>query len=241
MPGHERFVRTMVAGATGVDLFLLVIAADEGCCGALVHHMGHEHDAHAQARRNIDAWTREIKGRGVDAILITASGCGTTVKDYGWMFRHDPAYAAKAARVAGLVRDVSEYLASLDLSALPRASLPVKTVAYHSACSMQHGQKITDAPKTLLRAVGFTVKDPPEGHLCCGSAGVYNILQPELAGALKKRKLANIARTKPQLVAAGNIGCMTQLAGGLDVPIVHTVELLDWATGGPRPQGVDAV
>jgi glycolate oxidase iron-sulfur subunit len=213
----------------------VVVAKGEGCCGALVHHMGHEHDAHAQARRNIDVWSAEIDAAGLDAILITASGCGTTVKDYGWMFRHDPAYAAKAARVAGLARDVSEFLVGFDLAALPRAALPRKTVAYHSACSMQHGQKIADAPKALLRAVGFTVKDPPEGHLCCGSAGVYNILQPELAGALKARKLKNIAATRPDIVAAGNIGCMTQLQGGLDAPLVHTVELLDWATGGPPP------
>jgi glycolate oxidase iron-sulfur subunit len=214
----------------------VVIARDEGCCGALVHHMGREEESHAQALRNVKAWTREIEGEGVEAILITASGCGTTVKDYGWMFRHDAEHADAARRVAGLARDVAEYLASLDMSGLAlRDEAKGRVVAYHSACSMQHGQKITDAPKALLRAAGFVVKDPPEGHLCCGSAGVYNIMQPELAGKLRARKLKNIGRVKPQIVATGNIGCMTQLADGLDAPILHTVELLDWATGGPTP------
>ena len=215
----------------------VVVAKGEGCCGALVHHLGHEHDSHAQAKRNIDAWTKEIDGAGLDAILITASGCGTTVKDYGFMLREDAGYAQKAARVSALARDVSEYLATLDLGAPARETGQV--VTYHSACSMQHGQKITDAPKQLLRTMGFRVKDPAESHLCCGSAGVYNILQPEIAGQLKARKLANIARTKPEIVAAGNIGCMTQLANGLDAPLVHTVELIDWATGGPPPRAIE--
>jgi glycolate oxidase iron-sulfur subunit len=221
----------------GVDV---AIAKNEGCCGALTHHLGREAQAHEQAARNVDAWTREIEGEGLDAILITASGCGTTVKDYGWMFRHDPAYADKARRVAELARDVSEYLAGLDLSGLVwREDARGLVVAYHSACSMQHGQKIVDAPKTLLRTAGFVVKDPPEGHLCCGSAGVYNILQPQIAERLRTRKLKNIARSAPQIVATGNIGCMTQLAGGLDAPILHTVELLDWASGGPTPPALE--
>ncbi|MBL8587085.1 MAG: glycolate oxidase subunit GlcF [Methylobacteriaceae bacterium] len=215
----------------------VVVAKDEGCCGALVHHMGHEHDAHRQAKRNIDAWTAEIDGEGLEAILITASGCGTTVKDYGFMLRADAAYAEKAKRVSALTRDVAEYLTTLDLGAPTRAT--GQAVAYHSACSMQHGQKITDAPKTLLRAMGFKVKDVPESHICCGSAGVYNILQPEISGRLKARKQANIARTKPEIVAAGNIGCMTHLESGLGAPIVHTVELIDWATGGPTPRRLD--
>lgn len=225
----------------GVDV---VIAANEGCCGGLVHHLGQEDRAHLLATRMIDAWTAEIVRAPVDAIVMTGSGCGVTVKDYGWMFRHDPAWAEKAQRVAGLARDITEYLTQFDFAPLPRADLgAVRTVAYHSACSLQHGQKIVDAPKILLRAVGLTVKDPPEGHLCCGSAGVYNILQPELAGALRTRKLKNIASTRPDVVAAGNIGCMTQLQDGLakdgaGPPIVHTVELLDWATGGPRPSAL---
>ncbi|MFO1147624.1 MAG: glycolate oxidase subunit GlcF [Alsobacter sp.] len=216
----------------------VVLPKGEGCCGALVHHMGEENRSHAFAARNIDAWMREIEGEGLDAILVTASGCGTTVKDYGFMFRDVPAYAAKAARVSALAKDVTEYLATLELEPARRTG---ETVAYHSACSLQHGQQIRDEPKTLLKRMGFVVKDVPEGHICCGSAGVYNVLQPEIAGALQQRKIENISRTRPALIAAGNIGCMTQIENGLrkrgsDLPIVHTVELLDWATGGPLPE-----
>ena len=166
----------------------------------------------AAARANIDAWERERANAGLDAVIINASGCGTTVKDYGFMLREDPAYAEKAARIAALARDVTELLAELGLQPPERASDLV--VAYHSACSMQHGQRITAQPKDLLRAAGFTVKDIPEGHICCGSAGTYNLLQPALAGQLRERKLANIARVRPDVVATGNIGCMVQLAGG---------------------------
>jgi glycolate oxidase iron-sulfur subunit len=210
----------------------VVLPKGEGCCGALVHHMGREHEGHAFARTNVAAWTREIEGDGLDAIIITASGCGTTIKDYGHMLKDDATWAAKAARVSSLARDVTEFLATLALDPVRETGL---TVAYHSACSMQHGQKITDLPKKLLKGLGFTVKDVPEGHICCGSAGVYNILQPEIAGQLRERKVRNIERTKPQLIATGNIGCMTQIGKGTDIPIVHTVELIDWATGGPMP------
>jgi glycolate oxidase iron-sulfur subunit len=195
--------------------------------------MGREDQALAQARNNIDAWTAELEGEGLDAILVTVSGCGTTVKDYGFMLRTDEAYAAKAARIAALARDVTEYLATLNLQATP-APLPL-TIAYHSACSLQHGQKVVREPKELLSKFGFVVKDVPESHLCCGSAGTYNILQPELAGRLRDRKVANIERLKPDVIAAGNIGCITQIGGGTAIPVVHTVELLDWATGGPVP------
>ncbi len=214
----------------------VVVAAGEACCGSLAHHMGREHQALAQARNNIDAWTREIDGAGLDAILITVSGCGTAVKDYGFMLRGDNAYAAKAARVSSLTKDISEYLATLDLPAgvAPR---PLN-VAYHAACSLQHGQKITQAPKELLCKFGFVVKDVPEGHLCCGSAGTYNILQPALAERLRDRKIVNIERLQPDVIAAGNIGCITQIASGTAIPVVHTVELLDWATGGPVPEGL---
>ena len=215
----------------------VVVAAGAGCCGALVHHMGRETAALAAARANIDAWERERANAGLDAVVINASGCGTTVKDYGFMLREDPAYAEKAARIAALARDVTELLAELGLPPPERASDLV--VAYHSACSMQHGQRITAQPKDLLRAAGFTVKDIPEGHICCGSAGTYNLLQPALAGQLRERKLANIARVRPDVVATGNIGCMVQLAGG-PAPVVHTVELLDWATGGPAPGALAA-
>jgi glycolate oxidase iron-sulfur subunit len=209
----------------------------EGCCGALVHHMGRDAQGHAFARRNIDAWIAEMDGEGLDAIVITASGCGTTIKDYGFMFRDDPAYAEKAARVSDLAKDITEYATSLGLMAPVRETDLV--VAYHSACSMQHGQAIRTEPKTLLKQAGFTVKDVPEGHICCGSAGTYNLLQPEIAAQLRARKVANIERTKPDLIATGNIGCMTQIGKGTEIPIVHTVELLDWATGGPMPETLE--
>ena len=216
----------------------VVVAAGEGCCGSLVHHMGREDEALSQARNNIDAWTREIEGSGLDAILVTVSGCGTTVKDYGFMFRNDLAHAEKAARVSALARDVTEYVATLALQA-SRLPTPM-TVAYHGACSLQHGQKVVREPVELLRKSGFVVKDIPEGHLCCGSAGTYNILQPALANQLRARKLGNIEPLKPDIIAAGNIGCITQLAAGTTTPVVHTIELLDWATGGPMPEPLGA-
>jgi glycolate oxidase iron-sulfur subunit len=210
-----------------------VVVADEGCCGSLTHHMGREQEALAAARRQVDAWSAEIVGEGLDAILVTASGCGTTLKDYGFMLRTDRAYADKAARVSGLARDISEYLTGLELASARRP--PRLAVAYHSACSLQHGQKVGRAPKELLSKLGFVVKDVPEGHLCCGSAGTYNILEPELARRLRERKVGNIEWLKPDVIAAGNIGCMTQIAAGTEIPVVHTVELIDWATGGPPP------
>jgi glycolate oxidase iron-sulfur subunit len=213
-----------------------VVVADEGCCGSLVHHMGREQEALADARRRIDAWIAEIEGEGLDAILVTASGCGTTVKDYGFALRTDQAYAEKAVRVSRLAMDISEYVSGLKLS--PVRGMSGLVVAYHSACSLQHGQKITRVPKELLCKIGFVVKDVPEGHLCCGSAGTYNILQPELARRLRERKVGNIEKLKPDVVAAGNIGCMTQIAAGTVIPVVHTVELLDWATGGPAPEAL---
>lgn len=214
----------------------VVVPEGEGCCGALVHHMGREEKALVDARRNVDAWTRAIDNGGLDAIIITASGCGTTIKDYGHMLRLDPDYADKAARVSALAKDITEYLLTIDLPA-PSVE-PNLTVTYHSACSMQHGQKITMAPKTLLKAAGFAVKDPPEGHLCCGSAGTYNIMQPEIAAQLKERKVRNLESTRPDLIATGNIGCITQIASGTGIPIVHTVELLNWIYGGEKPAGV---
>jgi glycolate oxidase iron-sulfur subunit len=215
----------------------VVVAHGAGCCGSLVHHMGREAPALAAARTNIAAWMREIEGKGLDAIVINASGCGTTVKDYGFMLRDDPAWAGKAARVAGLARDVTELMAEIGLKPPVRRS--DLTIAYHSACSMQHGQKLTREPKALLAAAGFALRDVPEGHLCCGSAGTYNMLQPALAEALRARKLGNIARTGADLVATGNIGCITQLSQG-ERAVLHTVELLDWATGGPLPEELAA-
>jgi len=212
----------------------VVVAAGEGCCGSLVHHMGREEEALSQARNNIDAWTRELDGEGLDAILVSVSGCGTTIKDYGFLFRNDLVYASKAARISARARDITEYLATLNLR---QTGAPVRlTIAYHAACSLQHGQKVLREPKDLLSKAGFEVKEVPEGHLCCGSAGTYNILQPALAEQLRARKLANIELLKPDAIAAGNIGCITQLAVGTTIPVVHTVELLDWANGGPAPE-----
>jgi len=213
--------------------FEVVQVRDEGCCGALAHHMGNKDEAHAAACRNIDAWSREIDAEGIDAIVTTASGCGTTMKDYGFMLRQDGDFAARAAKVSAMAKDITEYVSGIDLN--PAQQHGDIVVAYHAACSLQHGQKITQAPKELLSKNGFVVKDVPESHLCCGSAGTYNILQPDIANKLRDRKVANIAMVKPDMIAAGNIGCMVQIAGGTSVPVVHTIELLDWATGGPRP------
>jgi glycolate oxidase iron-sulfur subunit len=210
----------------------VAFAEGERCCGALVHHMGREDDSLAAARRNVDAWTREIEGGGLTAIVVTASGCGTTIKDYGFMLRGDLAYAEKAARVSALARDISEVLIEADL---PPGDGRGLTVAYHAACSLQHGQKVVDAPKRLLVAAGYTVRTPIEAHLCCGSAGTYNILQPDIAGQLGDRKAANIARLDADVVATGNVGCAMQIAPRLGIPVVHTIELIDWATGGPMP------
>jgi glycolate oxidase iron-sulfur subunit len=214
----------------------VVLPRGQGCCGSLVHHLGREHDALAAARRNIDAWTAEIAAGGLDAVLVTASGCGTMLKDYGFMLRGDSAYAAKAARIAALARDISEYLAGLELS--PTGEAEGRLVAYHAACSLQHGQKIRLQPKELLCKIGFVVKDVAEGHLCCGSAGTYNILQPDIAKRLRDRKVGNIEKLAPDMIAAGNIGCITQIAAGTAIPVVHTVELIDWATGGRKPEAL---
>jgi glycolate oxidase iron-sulfur subunit len=219
-----------VLNRNGVEV---VIVPDAGCCGSLEHHMGREEGAFAKARANVEAWTREIEGPGLDSILVTLSGCGTTMKDYGFMLRNDPAYAAKAEKVSSLTKDISEYLAKLGVASAAPHPL---TVAYHSACSLQHGQKVHKEPKNLLAACGFTVKEVPEAHLCCGSAGTYNILQPELATRLRDRKIGNIAKTAPDVIAAGNIGCIAQIASGTTIPVVHSIELIDWATGGPVPE-----
>jgi glycolate oxidase iron-sulfur subunit len=207
--------------------FDLIVSEGESCCGSLPHHIGKEQDALSRARRTIEQWT----SADVDHIIITASGCGTTVKDYGHLFAEDPTMRDKARAVAAKAFDITEFLATLDL---PQGRQSLR-VTYHSACSLQHGQQVKAAPQELLRRAGFTVADVPEGHLCCGSAGTYNILQPAIATPLRDRKLAHIASTQPDVIAAGNIGCMTQLATGTTTPLVHTIELLDWAYGGPKP------
>jgi glycolate oxidase iron-sulfur subunit len=211
----------------------VVLVRDEQCCGALTHHLGRDGDALARARANTTVWLEEAERNGLDAILVTTSGCGTVIKDYGFMLREDRDFAGPAARISALAKDITEYVGGIDLQAPHQRSELV--IAYHSACSLQHGQKITQAPKELLSKNGFVVKDVPESHLCCGSAGTYNILQPDIASRLRDRKLANIATVKPDMIAAGNIGCMVQIAGATSIPVVHTIELLDWATGGPRP------
>ncbi|NDV02372.1 glycolate oxidase subunit GlcF [Pseudoroseicyclus tamaricis] len=235
----------------------VVVAKGAGCCGALTHHMGKEREAHGSAGRNIRAWEAEMAGEGLDAIVINTSGCGTTVKDYGHMFRQSD-LAEPAARVSALAMDVSELLAELMPTADAATAQPAKqgvaglegrepravgpeglTVAYHAACSLQHGQKVKAAPKALLRAAGFRVVEPADSHLCCGSAGTYNLMQPEISAELKARKVETLRATAPDVIAAGNIGCMMQIGQAAGVPIVHTVELLDWAAGGPKPRAMD--
>ena len=212
----------------------VVIARGQGCCGALTHHMGKTAEAHATAAGSIAAFMAEVRGDGLDAVVINTSGCGTTIKDYGHMFRDDP-LAADAATVAGLAVDVSELLVRLDL---PQGAPKGLRVAYHAACSLQHGQQVKTAPKDLLRRAGFEVVEPADSHLCCGSAGTYNLLQPEISARLKARKVETLEARSPQVIAAGNIGCMMQIGSGTAVPVVHTVELLDWATGGPVPRAL---
>ncbi|HLG86996.1 MAG TPA: glycolate oxidase subunit GlcF [Alphaproteobacteria bacterium] len=214
----------------------VVVPSDAGCCGAIVHHLGKAGDARTLAVSLMQSWLREIDEGGLDAILVNASGCGTEVKDYGYIFRDDPVWAEPARRVSTLARDISEYLWELGLA--PPEEPKGLTIAYQSACSLQHGQRIVTQPKALLEAVGFTVRELAEGHLCCGSAGTYNLLQPGIATKLRDRKIETIRRVHPDAVATGNIGCITQLRSGTDIPIVHTVELLDWATGGPVPDAL---
>jgi glycolate oxidase iron-sulfur subunit len=277
----------------------VVVAKGAGCCGALTHHMGKTASSHGFARANIEAWMREQREAGLDAVVINTSGCGTTVKDYGHIFRTEP-LAQDAAAVSAMTKDVSEIMVELGLNvpefaeaavaegsgqALVSADAPedgkaqgydaLRTeavegreagvevlqvpgleaprqpaaagrkegarglrVAYHAACSLQHGQQIKTHPKTLLKAAGFEVVEPRDAHLCCGSAGTYNLMQPEIAGQLKDRKVATLEALAPEVIAAGNIGCMIQIGSGTGVPVVHTAELLDWATGGPKPRAL---
>ncbi len=212
----------------------VVVVRGQGCCGALTHHMGKEDMAHTSAGANIRVWMAEKRARGLDAVVINTSGCGTTVKDYGHMFRLDP-LAEDAAVVAGMTKDISEIIVTLGL---PEGVAKGLRVAYHAACSLQHGQQIKTAPKDLLKRVGFEVVEPADSHLCCGSAGTYNLLQPEISQELKARKVQTLEARSPQVIAAGNIGCMMQIGSGTGIPVVHTVELLDWATGGPKPRAL---
>jgi glycolate oxidase iron-sulfur subunit len=220
----------------------VVVAPGAGCCGAVTHHMGKTEQALVAARANIDAWTPvsaggRLQGAPLDAIVLNTSGCGTTVQDYGFLLRGDPAWVDKAAKVSAMTKDISVYLSEIGLR--PPTRPTGLRLAYHAACSLQHGQKVTAEPKALLKAAGFEVCDVPEGHLCCGSAGTYNLLQPEIAERLRDRKAANIARVAPGAIAMGNIGCMMQIGGATETPVLHSVELLDWATGGPLPKALE--
>ncbi len=217
----------------------VVVVGGVECCGALTLHMGREDDAKASARRALQAWDAERNRSGLDAIVVNASGCGTTVKDYGHLFQHDPEFAESAARIGALARDISEVMLDLGLKA-PEKPIPLR-VAYHDACSLQHAQKVVQPPRALLAAAGFEVLDVPEKHFCCGSAGTYNLLQPEIARQLGRRKAAHLESTGPQAIAAGNLGCIAQIALFTRLPIVHTVELLDWASGGPLPAALAGV
>ncbi len=210
----------------------VVVPRGMGCCGALAHHMGRSDDSHASAAANIRALVAEMDGAGLDALVINTSGCGTTIKDYGHIFANDP-MAADAARVAALAKDITEVMADLGLTDATHA--PALRVGYHAACSLQHGQQIKATPKDLLAQAGFAVLEPRDSHLCCGSAGTYNLLQPAISAELRDRKVATLEATSPQVISAGNIGCMMQIGSGTGVPVVHTAELLDWATGGPQP------
>ena len=225
---HVNTATSRLLARHGCDVTVL---PGTGCCGALRHHMGA--DDHAEVKANVRAWRTAVETGEVDAIVINASGCGTTIKDYGFLLRGDPELAEPAARISAIARDITELMTEIGLQAPARPT--GQRVAYHAACSLQHGQKVREQPKRLLQQAGFTVVEVPEGHLCCGSAGTYNLLQPEIAGQLRARKVANIESTTPEIVAAGNIGCMVQIGSGTDIPVIHTVELLDWATGGPAP------
>jgi len=208
----------------------VVVSKGEACCGSLTHHMGKEHDAMARARRSIDQWTDD----NVDAVIITASGCGTTIKDYGFMFRDDAAYAQKAKATSAKAKDITEFLVMINMP----QGLGAGRIAYHSACSLQHGQQVKSAPQDLLRRAGFEVVEPQDQHLCCGSAGIYNIMQPDISKQLKQRKVQSLHVLKAQAIASGNIGCITQLGRDAGIPVLHTVQLLEWAYGGEKPQGL---
>lgn len=213
----------------------VVVAQGAGCCGALTYHMGKSKDGLASAADNIGAWIKEARGAGLDAIVIGAGGCGTMIKDYGHIFRND-ALAGEAATISALAKDISEVLSDIDLIHRVRPKL---RVAYHTSCSLQHGQRFRYGPKKLLKAAGFFVIEPDDPHMCCGSAGTYSLIQPEISDQLKARKIKTLERGSPDAIVAGSIGCMIQIGSGTELPVVHTVELLDWATGGPIPRALE--
>lgn len=215
----------------------VVVSDGVGCCGALSHHIGKNDIARDSAKTNIDAWLKEFDQRGLDNIIINAAGCGTEVKDYAYMFKDDPAYKGKAQKISDLTRDISELISEHQLPTVKLSNQP--NIIYHDACSLMHGQGIRLEPREHLKSAGFEVVEIPGRHFCCGSAGSYNLLQPTMANELKDRRLALIGEVsdsnKVSILATGNIGCLMQFASGTDLQVVHTVELLDWATGGLKP------
>jgi glycolate oxidase iron-sulfur subunit len=213
----------------------VVVPSGSACCGAIPHHLGRRADTLGFIRANIEAWSNELKGEGLDALVINASGCGTMVKDYVHLLRGDK-LADSAKKLSAMTRDITEFLTEIGYQ--PTAKLPELRIAYHPPCSLQHGQKIVGLGEKLLKTAGFEVRDIPEGHLCCGAAGTYNLLEPEIAGRLRERKANHVTHTRAHALASGNLGCLQHLAGALDVPVVHTVELLDWAAGGERPRAL---
>jgi len=216
----------------------VVVPKGIGCCGSLNHHLGKSDLAHQTFKKNISIWYDEYLKNGLDAIISNTSGCGTTLKDYGFIFRSDKDFKKKAKKISELTKDITEYLnENIKLNFIKKQkNEKTYKIAYHSACSMQHGQKIHDVPINLIQKTGNEVLDIPDGHLCCGSAGTYNLLQSDIANRLLKNKILNIEKIKPQIISTGNIGCITQIAQATKIPILHTVEIIDWYTGGPKPK-----
>ena len=218
----------------------VIVPKKVDCCGSLNHHLGKEELAHKSFINNINSWFKWYEEKNLDAILVTTSGCGTTLKDYGYIFRDHPdkELRRRAKMVSSLAKDVTEYLGkNIKLNYVKKDKK--FTIAYHSACSMQHGQKIHSQPMDLLKKTGNEIVEIPDGHLCCGSAGTYNLLQDEMAAELLKRKVSNIDKVKPDFISTGNIGCMTQISSGTKIPIVHTIEILNWYTGGEKPTAIN--
>jgi len=216
----------------------VIVPKSVGCCGSLNHHLGKEEIAKETFKNNIKAWYDEYLNNGLDAIISNTSGCGTTIKDYGFIFRADKEFKKKAKKISQLAKDITEYLdENVKLNFIKNEKEGKKyKIAYHSACSMQHGQKIHKEPINLIKKTGNVVVEIPEGHICCGSAGTYNLLQSDIAKNLLKDKIKNVEKIKPEIISTGNIGCITQIASGTDIPILHTVEIIDWYTGGPKPE-----
>jgi len=216
----------------------VVVPKNINCCGSLNHHLGKSNLANLTFRNNISIWYDEYIKNGLDAIISNTSGCGTMLKDYGFIFRSNKDFKKKAKKISDLTKDITEYLdENVKLNFITKSKSEKKyRIAYHSACSMQHGQKIHKQPINLIKKTGNEVFDIPEGHLCCGSAGTYSLLQNDIAKELLKNKISNIEKIEPEIISTGNIGCITQIAQGTKIPILHTIEIIDWYTGGPKPE-----